>query len=175
MIDETYDDVVPDGRTRVAQYMNQQQQNRLVCDKCQSAWFYEVLLSQYAAGAYSEMAGGDIQQIGSTQHSIRVCLCGRPIPPSLSGGRVTRGANESQKVAESVDHARDLHDQLVGSIRAVVEGGVTLSQLQAHEEAAKASVSALEARVKALEELLASFSPKTTSQAIKPPINSGKA
>src|SRR5229473_493484 len=80
----------------------------LKCDFCGSEFFMDVNLNKYAADAHSSTAGGDMEVIGTMVHRIRfcVCVCGRPVAPSISGGRIGRGATETGEVLKAVEHAR---------------------------------------------------------------------
>lgn len=122
-------------------------QKVLRCDKCGSTWFYETVLSRYAADAYSEMAGGDIRIIG-TQQPIRMCVCGCAVSPNLSGGRVTRGASESRAAADAVDESRIKQDhRFESSVAALIERAAT-AQIWSQRDL----IATLEARVEALEQ-----------------------
>lgn len=92
---------MPDSRARVEAFMSQTKE-ALVCLRCGGDFFYEVSLRKYAANAYSEMAGGDLVVVGHGEQPIRICVCGEQVAPSISGGRITAGARESQKVVQVV-------------------------------------------------------------------------
>jgi hypothetical protein len=211
-----------DPRARAAAFMERAQIG-LLCDRCGGEWFYVVELSKYSADAYSAMAGGDIQPTGMTVQPIRMCACGRAVPPNLSSGRTTRGASESQQAVLSVEKIRDRADQFEADIKLLIGSSLTeeenkhlrtqaalfraqgdiiaglQTRVQELETASPSPVSSapdpafesrivaletsaletssappsdsnagLEARVAALEALLASFEPK--KQPVAPPV-----
>jgi hypothetical protein len=124
----------------------------LVCDKCGSEWFYEVGLRKYAASAYSSAAGGDLTVISSTDQAIRVCICGRPVPPTISGGRRGIGPDEMRSAAAAVENTRDQADKTDESIDAIVRESVTARQL----EGALKEIDRLSALLAVVEELIIS-------------------
>jgi hypothetical protein len=122
----------------------------LVCDKCGSEWFYQVTLRKYAASAYSSAAGGDLTVISSTAQAIRVCICGRPIPPSISGGRRGIGPDELRSAVSPVENARDQADKTDQNVDLMVRESVTPREL---EEALK-KIDRLSTRVTSVEEVI---------------------
>jgi hypothetical protein len=124
----------------------------LVCDRCGSDFFYAVGLNRYAAEAYSSMAGGDMQVMGAIPHSIRVCPCGKPVVPVISGVRRGAGAAETEELVEAIEGALRIQEKVAGDLAAVSvdlaavsRGGVTKGQF-----------AELAGRLKALEELVGS-------------------
>ena len=63
----------------------------VACAVCGSDWFYEVTLQQYA-DMYSASPGGDMNPISTTNHQIRICVCGQPFKPNIGGVRSGREA-----------------------------------------------------------------------------------
>jgi hypothetical protein len=135
----------------------------LVCDKCGSEWFYQVTLQKYAASAYSSAAGGDLTVISTTEQAIRVCVCGRPIPPSISGGQRGIGPDEMRSAAGAVDNARDEADTSEQSLELLVRESVTARQL---EEVVK-KIDLLSARLAAAEQVISGLKPKQPRKTAK--------
>ena len=83
----------------------------VVCPECKSNWFTEQTFNQYSDLAYGGGAGGDLRVINVTPQTIRVCLCGHPYTPKLSGirGRVATGELDDFK--KSLHAAHTLRNQ----------------------------------------------------------------
>jgi hypothetical protein len=120
----------------------------LKCARCGGEFFMDVNLNKYSADAYSGSAGGDMQVIGGMTHQIRICLCGLPVAPNISGGRVGRGATETAAVVKAVDHAISVHNTFGEHLRVMVDKAVTQPQIQGLQ----AQIQALETRLRVIEE-----------------------
>ena len=66
----------------------------IICPECNSSWFSEVAYNQYSDIAMGSGTGGDIRQINMMPQTLRVCVCGHPYSPNLTGIR-GRAATES--------------------------------------------------------------------------------
>src|ERR1039458_339648 len=66
----------------------------IICPECRSSWFSEVAYNQYSDIAMGSGTGGDIRQINMMPQTLRVCVCGHPYSPNLTGIR-GRAATES--------------------------------------------------------------------------------
>src|ERR1017187_6623059 len=66
----------------------------IICPECNSSWFSEVAFNQYSDIAMGSGTGGDIRQINMMPQTLRVCVCGHPYSPNLTGIR-GRAATES--------------------------------------------------------------------------------
>jgi len=66
----------------------------IVCPECKSDWFTEMNYNQYSDIATGSGTGGDIRQINMMTQTLRVCVCGHPYSPTLTGIR-GRAATES--------------------------------------------------------------------------------
>ena len=57
----------------------------VVCPRCGSVHFTEHTYQRYKAYAYGSGAGADLSVDSAIPQTIRVCLCGWPYEPNLSG------------------------------------------------------------------------------------------
>jgi hypothetical protein len=80
------------SRERIARATNALNQP-VVCPDCGSTWFFEVVFNQYSKSVYSSAPGGDHKVISVMPQYLRMCACGRPITPNLSGIRGGRTPN----------------------------------------------------------------------------------
>src|ERR1039458_49191 len=67
----------------------------IICPECISSWFTEMTYNQYSDIAIGSAAGADIRQLNMMPMPLRVCLCGHPYAPNLTGIR-GRAATEVQ-------------------------------------------------------------------------------
>ena len=81
----------------------------IACEVCGSEHFAEVTFNKYAGGFYTSGGpGGDLQVASIMPQTLRICLCGNPITPNLSG--VPRGKTpreEMEGFRESLLLAKD--------------------------------------------------------------------
>ena len=136
----------------------------LLCDHCGSEFFYAVELHRYSANAYSEIAGGDLHVIDHpTAQAIRICICGRPVVPVISGGRMGYGAGNTRKLVGTVQAAIEAQQKGTADLEAVTvdmgvltAGAVTKRELQEFEKRIMAGIedriAALLAPLKQIEE-----------------------
>src|SRR6266702_3591108 len=89
-----------DGNSNIAQQQRELEQP-VICPECNSTWFSEMIFNQYSDLAYGGGAGADLRVINVTPQTIRVCLCGHPYTPNLSGvrGRMASGEMETFKTS----------------------------------------------------------------------------
>ena len=106
----------------------------VICEKCGSDWFYEVELHQYRGGMYSSAPGGELQIVSTMPQRIRLCLCGHPVSPNLSGYRGGRQPNQainSFRSALAVAHKyRAVVDELNAKVQAITEQAATIRDIE---------------------------------------------
>lgn len=101
----------------------------VVCSVCGSDWFYEVTLQQYS-NMYSASPGGDMNPISTTNHQIRICICGQPFKPNIGGVRSGRTGNTSVVgVMEAIEKALIGRAQVPGMIAQMSEDVVSKGNL----------------------------------------------
>ena len=93
----------PSFADRVAALQNAQNL-AVVCEKCGSSWFTELVFNQYSGDRYATVPGGELQIISTVPQTIRVCICGNPIAPNIGGIRPGRLA--SQEVGSFIESLR---------------------------------------------------------------------
>lgn len=81
----------------------------VVCETCGSQWFTEATFHQYSNIAYGSGTGGDLRTISNTSQVIRVCVCGRPVTPNLSGVRGRVATEDIQSFQRSLTLAGNFH------------------------------------------------------------------
>ncbi len=129
----------------------------LSCDYCGGQFFMDVNLNKYAEGAHSSTAGGDMEVIGTMVHQIRICPCGRPVAPSISGGRLGRGASETGDVLRTIEHARAMQIEHLEHLDTVIKSAVThleMNGVVTELAEVKATNADLSARLKSIEDMI---------------------
>jgi hypothetical protein len=127
------------------------EQQVAVCEACGGTYFYETPIHRYAADAYSAVLGGELRAIEDhVPKSIRMCICGRPAVPVISGGLIGRSATEANSVISIVEGAVQTQKKITNDIAALTKGAATARR-----------VDELAARIKALEELIGTKDEKT--------------
>ena len=104
----------------------------IACKDCGSEFFYEIAVNRYSASAYSSMAGGDMHVIEGIPLSMRICVCGRPLGPVISGGRTGRGVDETAALVKAVEGALQNREKVPAALADLVafsKKAVTKSQL----------------------------------------------
>jgi hypothetical protein len=124
----------------------------LTCEGCGGEFFYEVKLNRYSASAYSSVVGGDLEVIGHTGYFIRICVCGRPVSPNISGGRVGRTATEGGAVITAVEEAHQVQEKRRADLAEVIKGIVPKGQFNELTAFIKSQFKELAGRIKVLEE-----------------------
>jgi len=123
----------------------------VVCEKCGSEWFAELTFNRYLQTVYSNAPGGDLMIVGTMPQTIRVCLCGNPIRPNLSGVRGGRqSSGEIQSFMQSLARAKEAvisRGEVDDKLRAI------LSEM-AMESHVEARVNEIEKRINRLEEAI---------------------
>jgi hypothetical protein len=137
---------------------------------CGSEFVFEIAVNRYSASAYSSMAGGDMVVIQGIPLSMRVCVCGRPLAPVISGGRTGRGVAEAAALVTAVEGAlqnREKVPAVLADLVAFSKKAVTKRQLDEVVGRLKAVEGALSrfdemaGRLKALEKLVGTKEKKT--------------
>ncbi len=94
----------------------------VVCEQCGSSWFMEATFNQYSGLAYGSSTGADLRVISSSPQFLRVCLCGFPYNPQLSGvrGRTATGEldNFKQSLGRAQQYRKDIKEMAVSSLPA---------------------------------------------------------
>jgi hypothetical protein len=91
----------------------------IICPECNSTWFAELTYNQYSDMTYGAGAGSDLRVISIMPQTIRVCLCGHPFTPNISGirGRVATAEMDSFKISLANAHiARKNRNQVPESV-----------------------------------------------------------
>lgn len=106
-----------------AQNLAQRADRPVACPKCGSTWFREGEFRQYSAMLFGSGAGADLRVIGNTMQTIRVCLCGFPITPNVSGVRGKTATAEGKDFMASLKGAQDIlqTDNSTANIESIVE------------------------------------------------------
>lgn len=150
----------------------QQQQNLqsraerpVQCPKCGSTWFREGEFRQYSAMLFGSGAGADLRVIGNTMQTIRICLCGFPITPNISGVRGKTATAEGKDFAVSLKGAQDALMANAGGgnadLEAILDQVPTKKEFQAEVDAVKLDVGGLRSHLNQIQQGL-----KTTLQSI---------
>ena len=129
----------------------------IACEVCGSEHFAEVTFNKYAGGFYTSGGpGGDLQVASIMPQTLRICLCGNPITPNLSGvprGKTPReemeGFRESLLLAK--DYLAKVHGK--GDLNKLVSQVVKIGEFQV-----------LQAEVKELRELVNAITSMTTTE-----------
>lgn len=77
------------------------------CTKCGSGYFQEVTYNKYSDIAMGSGTGGDIRVISDVPQMLRVCLCGYPYNPNLTGTRGRVATAELQAFQRSLKMAHE--------------------------------------------------------------------
>lgn len=94
------------------------------CPSCGSVWFREAQFNRYAAGRYGAAPGADMQVISAVTQTIRVCLCGYPIHPNLSGEYEVRGRTFSNDLSSFMNSLKLASEKLESRKPEIVQSGV---------------------------------------------------
>lgn len=85
-----------------------QMEQIITCPLCGSEHFTESTFNKYSSNVYGAQAGADLRVASTMPQTIRVCLCGWPYNPNLSGftsARSMRGM-ETEGFSRSLQNAQ---------------------------------------------------------------------
>ena len=99
---------VSPSRMELMQQKMQQMSQLITCPRCGSRHFVEHTYNKYNASTYGSTPGADMMVVSTMPQTIRVCLCGWPYNPNISGvaGRGTVRANETEGFNTSLASAQ---------------------------------------------------------------------
>jgi hypothetical protein len=90
----------------------------IICPECKSSWFSEVMYNQYSDIAMGSGTGGDIRQINMMPQTLRVCLCGHPYSPSITGIRGRAATESLASFQESLKGAQSVRKVILAAGKA---------------------------------------------------------
>ncbi len=93
------------GAFELQQRTSREIEHPIVCTRCGSAFFREVEFNQYSDIAMGSGTGGDIRVISQMPQALRVCLCGFPYSPGITGLRGRTATAEMQNFMGSLTKA----------------------------------------------------------------------
>jgi len=130
----------------------------VICPECGSTWFTEMTYNQYSDMAYGAGAGADLRVISIMPQTIRVCLCGHPFTPNVSGirGRVASSEMDAFKVSLAKAHsARKTRNQAPESISMddVSKNFASLSDAEALKQQLEGIQATLNTHTRAVDDL----------------------
>ena len=116
------------GPTEGANQMRNQSQQRelerpISCLECGSTWFAEVGFDQYSDIANGSAPGGDMRIISEMRQTLRVCLCGAPFSPNLTGIRGRTATVAITSFLNSLASAQNYRELMA----AAGQSGITMS------------------------------------------------
>jgi hypothetical protein len=123
------------------------------CPSCGSTWFREETFNQYRAETYSSRAGGELEVISEMPQTLRVCLCGAPLPPNIGGalhGGITPSSNMDsfgKSLRAALAYLGGLSVDPVPVIQSMLGKALTEGMFAENMDALGAKVAALEARL----------------------------
>jgi len=151
----------------------------VICPECGSTWFTEMTYNQYSDMAYGAGAGADLRVISIMPQTIRVCLCGHPFTPNVSGirGRVASPEMDAFKVSLAKAHsARKTRNQAPEgvSMDVISKNFASVSDAEALRQQLEGIQGTLNAQTRAVDDL--KFRSTQLEEATKPMVGiSGEA
>jgi hypothetical protein len=143
----------------------------VICPECGSTWFTEMTYNQYSDMAYGAGAGADLRVISIMPQTIRVCLCGHPFTPNVSGirGRVASAEMDAFKVSLAKAHSsRKTRNQAPEGVSMddVSKNFASLSDAEALKQQLEGVQATLNTQTRAVEDL--KFRSTQLEEATKP-------
>jgi hypothetical protein len=123
------------------------------CPSCGSTWFRDETFNQYRAETYSSRAGGELEVISEMPQTLRVCLCGAPLPPNVGGalhGGITPSANMDsfgKSLKAALAYLGGLGADPVPTVQSMLKNALTQGTFAEMMEAMGAKVTSLENQV----------------------------
>lgn len=122
------------------------------CPSCGSTWFREETFNQYRAETYSS-PGGELEVISEMPQTLRVCLCGAPLPPNVGGalhGGITPSANMDsfgKSLKAALAYLGGLGADPVPTVQSMLKNALTQGTFAEMMEAMGVKVASLENQV----------------------------